>query len=203
MKGTIELIIGGMFSGKTTELFRRVKRYNMAGENAVIFRFSGDTRYTRENLASSHDLEQMAAIPVTLLWDAAGYAEKADVIAIDEGQFIPDLLTFAEHMANAGKRVIIAALDGDYQRQPFANSAIPALLCKAESVTKLNAICFCCKRDAAFTRRIDTTIVEQQDIGGADKYVASCRSCFEVPLTREIMDHYSANRRRLELLQSK
>ena len=103
------------------------------------------------------------------------------VIAIDEGQFFEDLLPFADELANEGKVVVIAALDGDFQRQPFGQ--VPALVPRCERVDKLSAICAYCSRPASFTQRL-TAETETVSIGGADKYVAVCRrhwmrgSCF-------------------------
>ena len=100
-----------------------------------------------------------------------------DVIGIDEGQFFPDIVSFCERMANQGKIVIVAALDGTFLREGFGN--VLNLLPVAEQVTKLNAICHHCMRDAAFTKRIGTE-KEIELIGGSDKYVAVCRACYSL-----------------------
>jgi len=105
-------------------------------------------------------------------------AMSADVIGVDEGQFFDDICIFAEHFANMGKTVIISALDGTYQRKPFGK--IPYLVCLAEEVVKLQAVCQCGK-DAAFTKRISDD-TEEEVIGGQDKYVACCRTCFDSAL---------------------
>jgi thymidine kinase len=104
-----------------------------------------------------------------------GVVQAYDVVGIDEGQFFPDLLHFVELWANLGKIVIVAALDGTFQRKPFGN--VLSLVPLAESVTKLNSVCMMCYADAPFTRRL-TSETEVEVIGGADKYIAVCRACF-------------------------
>jgi thymidine kinase len=101
-----------------------------------------------------------------------------DVLGIDEGQFFVDIVPFAENMANRGKIVVIAALDGTFQRKPFGT--ILDLIPLAEKVTKLSAICMLCSKDASFSKRIGEE-KQLQVIGGADKYLALCRSCFFLP----------------------
>jgi len=102
------------------------------------------------------------------------------VIGIDEGQFFPDIVNFCEKMANDGKTVIVAALDGTFQRKAFGE--VLQLIPMAESVTKLNAVCMVCYKDAAFTKRLGTE-TQVQLIGGSDMYISVCRTCFHKPMS--------------------
>jgi thymidine kinase len=159
-----------MFSGKTTELIRRMKRYQVANKSCLVFKYSGDTRY--DNLAlSTHDQQKLPAISASILSKYADIAMKYDVIGIDEGQFVSlfshfnlpwngdwkkfqfaDTVDFCEKLADLGKVVVVAALDGTYQRQGFGN--ILQLVPLAESVEKLNAVCMMCFESASYTKRI-------------------------------------------------
>uniref|UniRef100_A0A9L0JV09 Thymidine kinase n=1 Tax=Equus asinus TaxID=9793 RepID=A0A9L0JV09_EQUAS len=125
-------------------------------------------------------MNTMEALPACQLRDAAQEALGVAVIGIDEGQFFPDIVEFSEAMANAGKTVIVAALDGTFQRKAFG--AILNLVPLAESVVKLTAVCMECFREAAYTKRLGTE-KEVEVIGGADKYHSVCRLCyFKKPL---------------------
>lgn len=117
----------------------------------------------------------MEAVPAACLEDVRSLALKACVIGIDEGQFFPDTVEFCEEMANLGKTVIVAALDGTFQRKAFGN--ILNLVPLAESVVKLHAVCMQCYKEAAYTKRIGAE-KELEVIGGADKYQAVCRRCY-------------------------
>jgi thymidine kinase len=173
--GWIELIVGPMFSGKSTELLRRIRRCNVVGRKALVIKYAKDTRYSKDKLAT-HDQQLWDAVAVGNLADVDSRTTDAyDVIGIDEGQFFPDIVPFCENAANAGKTVIVAALDGTFQRLPFGH--ILELIPKAESVTKLTAVCMICRKEAAFSKRISAeTAVEV--IGGSDKYIAACRHCY-------------------------
>lgn len=173
---SIQLIVGPMFSGKTTELMRRVKRHEAAQRRCVIIKHCADTRYSK-NCVATHDRQTLAAWSCAKLNDVAHEVLRYDVVGVDEGQFFPDLISFCEFLANQNKIVIVAALDGTFQRKPFGQ--VLELIPMAEKVEKLNSICMHCCADAAFTKRItsDTPTVEI-DIGGADKYAAVCRKCF-------------------------
>lgn len=174
MQGEIQLILGPMFSGKTTELFRRVKRYTIAEKSCLVVKYHRDTRYSAD-AASTHDKQTYEAVSAEKLWDVSYSLSDYDVIGIDEGQFFPDLLEFCEFAANEGKIVIVAALDGTFQRKAFG--PVLDLVPLAESVTKLTAVCMVCFQDAHFTKRIGSE-TEIEVIGGADKYIAVCRKCF-------------------------
>lgn len=172
---SIELIIGPMFSGKTSELFRRLNRAKYTGNRTILFKYTHDTRYSTLSRAVSHDLIEVEAVPIS---DFGALVElpDADVIGIDEGQFIRGLPLFVMAAADAGKRVIVSALDSDFRMMPWKN--IRSLIPVSERIDKIHAVCFKCKRDASFTKRLDTSNDVVEDIGGADKYVASCRACF-------------------------
>lgn len=172
--GQIQLILGPMFSGKTTELLRRITRYTFAKRSCFLIKYNKDTRYSEDSMAT-HDRQLWTARAASTLEELRSQAKKSEVIGIDEGQFFPDLVEFCESMANGGKIVIIAALDGTFQRKPFVH--VLELVPLAESVTKLNAVCMTCFKDAPFTRRLGTE-TEVELIGGCEKYVAVCRSCY-------------------------
>ena len=178
--GRIELITGPMFSGKSTELLRRLSRFQAAKVPLVLLKFSGDDRYSTTEV-QTHDRNAMSALAVSQLSEALHATTDVRVVGIDEGQFFEDLLPFAERLANEGKVVLIAALDGTFQRQPFGQIAEMFPLC--ERVDKLSAICAVCSRPASFTKRLSAE-KELVSIGGADKYVAVCRRCFfDTPAT--------------------
>eukprot|EP01095_Lingulamoeba_sp_RSL-Kostka_P012953 TRINITY_DN5233_c0_g1_i1.p1 TRINITY_DN5233_c0_g1~~TRINITY_DN5233_c0_g1_i1.p1 ORF type:complete len:271 (+),score=88.41 TRINITY_DN5233_c0_g1_i1:60-815(+) len=174
-EGYLQLIFGPMFSGKTTELLRRVKRYKLAQKNCIIIKYRADMRYGTETQASTHDRIKVAATPCSRLEEVKEIAEEYEVIGIDEGQFFPDIVEFCSYWSNLGKICIVAALDGTYQRKPFGR--VIELISMAESVKKLSAVCVKCNKDAYFTKRT-TNEVEVEVIGGVDKYIPLCRSCY-------------------------
>ncbi|KAK9805146.1 hypothetical protein WJX72_001854 [[Myrmecia] bisecta] len=181
--GSIELIIGPMFSGKSTELVRRVRRHKAAGRLCLLVNSRRDNRYSEGQAVVTHDKTELTATSIDCLAEVQNAAWQYSVIAVDEGQFMPDLVEFAELWANEGKTVIIAALDATFQRLPFKQ--VVELIPRAEEVSKLKAICHNCRKEAAFTKRIapetDVTLV-----GGADKYVAACRNCHSNTSTSSI-----------------
>ena len=167
-----------MFSGKSTELIRRLKRLQIANYQCLIVKYANDTRYDQESIAT-HDRQTLKAVSVAKLNDLKVNLDDFDVIGIDEGQFFPDILEFSETMANAGKSVIVAALDGTFQRKPF--ESVLQLVPLAEHVVKLNAVCMVCFGEGSYTKRTSTD-QEVEVIGGADKYMAVCRSCYFAPV---------------------
>ncbi|XP_040001402.1 thymidine kinase, cytosolic [Xiphias gladius] len=173
-RGQIQVIFGPMFSGKSTELMRRVRRFQIAQYNCLVIKYVKDARYSETGMAT-HDRYTMDAVPANSLGEVRSLALKACVIGIDEGQFFPDTVQFCEEMANLGKTIIVAALDGTFQRKPFGN--ILNLVPLAESVVKLNAVCMQCYKEAAYTKRIGEE-KEVEVIGGAEKYQAVCRKCY-------------------------
>lgn len=181
--GKIHMVIGPMFSGKTTEMFRLINRYQYSGKSSIVIRYENDTRYEqkgkRKILASSHDFKQMEALAVKdlLKIDKLILGDK-DVIGIDEAQFMLHLEEFCEEMTRLNKIIIISALDSDFKRNAFPN--IVNLIPKAETVEKLQAVCVLCAFDASFTRKIagETGGQTIEDIGGAEKYISVCRPCY-------------------------
>lgn len=159
-----------MGSGKTTELFRRLRRAELAEQETILYKYSKDTRYG--TLASSHDNIQKSAISVSRLEEDAIIPNS--VIGIDEGQFIENLVPFCEAAANQGCTVIVAALDSDYKREAFPR--IASLFPKCEKIDKLHAVCFQCKGEASFTKKTSGELIVE-DIGGFEKYQAVCRKC--------------------------
>ncbi|XP_003464926.2 thymidine kinase, cytosolic [Cavia porcellus] len=173
-RGQIQVILGPMFSGKSTELMRRVRRFQIAQYKCLVIKYAKDTRYSSS--FSTHDRNTMEALPACLLRDTTQEALGVAVIGIDEGQFFPDIVDFCEAMANSGKTVIVAALDGTFQRKAFGS--ILNLVPLAESVVKLTAVCMECFRgEAAYTKRLGQE-KEVEVIGGADKYHSVCRLCY-------------------------
>ncbi|XP_034045047.1 thymidine kinase, cytosolic [Thalassophryne amazonica] len=173
-RGQIQVIFGPMFSGKSTELMRRVRRFQLAQYNCLLVKYAKDTRYSESGVAT-HDRTMMDAVAASCLTDVRPLALHACVIGIDEGQFFPDTVEFCEEMANLGKTVIVAALDGTFQRKAFGN--ILNLVPLAESVVKLHAVCMQCYKEAAYTKRLGAE-KEVEVIGGVDKYQAVCRKCY-------------------------
>lgn len=173
-----------MFAGKTSELLRRLRRYQYAQKECILIKYINDVRYSQDAI-STHDLVQEKALPTDRLERVAHLVQDYHVIGIDEGQFFPDLVEFCEAAANGGKIVIVSALDGTFQRKPFGN--VLSLIPMAESVVKLKAVCMVCGKDAAFSKRI----VDDQEtelIGGSDMYIAVCRKCFmtrNTPFTKK------------------
>lgn len=176
--GWIEVICGCMFSGKTEELIRRLRRAQIAKQTVAIFKPRIDTRYSADHIVS-HSEQSLQSIVVDSLDEIVDKSKTAQVIGIDEAQFFPtELVAVCEHLANQGKRVIVAGLDQDYRGKPF--EPIPQLLAVAEYITKTLAICVICGNPADRTQRI-TTHQERVVVGAKDIYEARCRSCFQPP----------------------
>ena len=172
--GSIQLITGPMFSGKTTELLRVMKRYELAKMKVATVKYEGDNRYSSTQI-STHDGRTRDALTSSSQLDTVVEGLKEyDVIGIDEGQFFKDIVNICEELANSGCKVIVAALDGTFERKPFGH--IHELMSRCEKVKKLSAICEYCHGDAAFTLRV-TNEEAIEVIGGADKYRAVCRKC--------------------------
>lgn len=175
--GWIEVIVGCMFSGKTEELLKQVRRAKIARQKVQTFKPRIDSRYS-ENDVASHDQNKMAAFPVA---DAREIFKLIDgatsVVAIDEGQFLgDDLIELASTLADSGKRVIIAGLDTDWRGRPFG--PMPHLMAIAEVVRKQHAICRTCGAPASRTQRL---VLAQDDIlvGSTEAYEARCRRHFD------------------------
>ncbi|CAG5128896.1 unnamed protein product [Candidula unifasciata] len=175
--GQIQIIFGPMFSGKTTELMRRLKRYQIANYGCLVIKYAKDIRYDFTGIAT-HDRQVLPAVSCETLTDLMPEALKHDVIGIDEGQFFPDIVSFCDQLANHGKVVIVAALDGTFQKKGFGD--ILNLVPLAEHVMKLTAVCLKCYKEASFTKRKGSE-TQIEVIGGTDKYIAVCRQCFNSP----------------------
>ena len=175
-KGEIQVIYGPMFSGKSTELLRRIRRFKVRDDSCLLLK-TKDKRYMEdEQKVVTHDqCNFLEAISCDNLLEKTQEASNFDVIGIDEGQFFGDIIQFCEMMANLGKIIIVACLDSDFRREPFGN--ICQLIAKAEKVTKLSSICHYCKEDAAFSARL-TAETAIKVIGGRDKYRPVCRTCY-------------------------
>ncbi|RHX97999.1 hypothetical protein DYB36_002186 [Aphanomyces astaci] len=159
LQGELQLIIGPMFSGKSTELIRRMRRYQHAQLKCMVVKSKIDDRYTNDSLVSTHDRQMMKANPLTRLEDMGDEFMKYDVIGIDEGQFFTDLHSFCDDAANRGKIVIVAALDGTFERKPFQH--VCDLIPRAESVTKLSAVCAICGSDAGILTRWNVDFAQE------------------------------------------
>lgn len=176
--GWIEVITGCMFSGKTEELIRRLRRAKIAKQKVVIFKPIIDTRYS-SNAIVSHSEQSLPSILIKDVNEILDLVEDAQVIGIDEAQFFSnDLINVCNKLADEGKRVIVAGLDMDYKGIPF--EPIPQLLSIAEYITKSLAICVVCGNPADRTQR-KTSSSERVVVGAADVYEARCRKCHYIP----------------------
>jgi thymidine kinase len=176
--GWIEVIVGCMFSGKTEELIRRIRRAEIAKQNVAIFKPGIDTRYSTDHIVSHSDAKLRSTV-VNTSAEIVALAHNAQVVGIDEGQFFDmGIVEVAEKLANEGKRVIVAGLDQDYRGKPF--EPMPQLLAVAEYITKTLAICVVCGNPADRTQRTSTAS-DRVLVGAKDSYEARCRSCFEPP----------------------
>jgi len=174
-QGWIEVITGSMFSGKTEELLRRLKRAKIARQNVEIFKPAIDRRYSDENVVS-HDENSIRATPVDSSGNILLLAGDIDVVGIDEAQFFDEgLVEICNILANQGIRVIVAGLDMNYRGEPFG--PMPALMATAEYVTKVNAVCVRCGELANYTYRLSDSgkLVE---LGASESYSALCRACY-------------------------
>ena len=173
--GWIEVICGSMFSGKTEELIRRLKRAQIARQRVEIFKPAIDQRYSEAEVVS-HDENTIPSTPVDAAAQILLLSGDADVIGIDEAQFFDaDLVDVTQQLARSGKRVLVAGLDQDYRGQPF--EPIPQLMAVAEYVTKLHAICVVCGAPANHSQRIvasDSRLL----LGATEAYEPRCRRHF-------------------------
>lgn len=183
--GGVEVITGSMFSGKTDELIRRLRRARIAHQEVQVFKPSLDTRF-KEDKVMSHAGSEFEATPVVSADDILLHLdEDTTVVAVDEAQFFDDDLTaVVRSLADRGLRVLVAGLDMDFRGEPFG--PMPALLAQAEQVHKLHAICMVCGGDASRTQRlIDGEPARYDDpvvvVGASELYEARCRQHHEVP----------------------
>src|SRR5687767_6445472 len=174
-RGFIEVICGSMFSGKTEELIRRLKRVRIANLKVEIFKPRMDTRYDPMNIVS-HDENIIVSTPVENSQAILFYVGGVDVVGIDEAQFFDDQLPeVCDQLALKGIRVIVAGLDMDFTGKPFGQ--MPFLLAKADFITKLHAICVQCGHIANYSYR-KSTINAQVVLGEKEMYEPRCRKCF-------------------------
>jgi thymidine kinase len=191
--GWIEVICGPMFSGKSEELIRRLRRASIARKRVQVFKPEIDTRYSDDHIVSHGDLRMKSEV----VKDATGILAlmdwRTEVVGIDEANFMGEgLIDVSARLADSGKQVIIAGLDTDFMGRPFA--PVPELLALAESITKTLAICMRCGNPAKHTQRLagsDALIV----VGAAGLYEARCRRCFEPGIPKqEVMQFVLARR---------
>lgn len=180
--GWIEVVCGGMFSGKTEELIRRARRAHIAGQNVVIVKPSLDNRYSESEVVS-HNETTLPGLTVNTADQIILLTSSAKVVCIDEAQFFDDrIVDVVNTLANDGKRVIVAGLDMDFEGRPF--EPMPRLLAIAEYVTKLHAICAESGMMASFSQRV----VENEDqvlVGEKDAYEPRARHCFRPPVDKK------------------
>lgn len=174
-RGWIEVICGSMFSGKTEELIRRLKRASIANLSTEIFKPAVDVRYDEKNIVS-HDENTIPSTPLNHAQKILLLAQDVDVVGIDEAQFFDNgIVEVCEQLALRGARVIVAGLDMDYQAQPFG--PMPKLLAIADYITKLHAICVVCGNIANYSYRISPENA-QVVLGEKNKYEPRCRHCY-------------------------
>ncbi|MCZ8372541.1 thymidine kinase [Phocaeicola sp. KGMB11183] len=181
-RGRIEVICGSMFSGKTEELIRRLKRATFAKQKVEIFKPAIDTRYS-EQAVVSHDNNSIQSTPVDSSASILLFSSEIDVVGIDEAQFFDDgLINVCNELANRGIRVIIAGLDMDFKGIPFG--PIPALCAIADEVTKVHAICVKCGNLAYVSHR---TVANEKRVllGEKQEYEPLCRCCYQQALQKE------------------
>ena len=172
--GKIELILGPMFSGKSTRLIETIRKCVYKNKKTIMIKFIGDQRYSKKSELVTHDLIKYDSINCKNLSDSFDTLKDYDIIGIDEGQFFPDLVEISEKLAHLNKTVIIAALNGDFRMEPFP--VIAKIIPKADKIKLLKAYCFNCHRDAKFSLRI----VQNNDtvlIGAGEAYKPACREC--------------------------
>src|ERR1051326_239204 len=174
--GWIEVIAGSMFSGKSEELIRRLRRAKIARQKVQVFKPKIDVRYSHDHIVSHSEMRHESSTVETAAELLSKVEKETEVVGIDEGQFFDnDLVDVANRLAARGVRVIIAGLDQDYTGKPF--EPMPQLLAVAEYITKTHAICVRCGQPANYSQR--TIEVEGQVVVGAsDTYEARCRRCF-------------------------
>ena len=173
-EGKIVLILGPMFSGKSTRLIEVIRKYTYKAKKTIMVKFYADQRYSDKSEVVTHDLIKYDSIDCKNLRDSMETLKKYDVIGIDEGQFFPDLVEVCEELASLKKTVIIAALNGDFRMEPFP--VISKIISKADKIKLLKAYCFNCHKDARFSLRIvqsNETVL----IGAGEAYKPACREC--------------------------
>ncbi|MEP7266964.1 MAG: thymidine kinase [Saprospiraceae bacterium] len=175
--GWVEVICGSMFSGKTEELIRRIKRVKIANQKVIIFKPTKDVRYDEKQVIS-HDQNMIDSLPIHSSREILRHCGGMDVVGIDEAQFFDmELTDVVQQVALRGIRVIVAGLDMDYLSRPFG--PIPNLLATAEYITKVHAICPHCGNLATHSYRL-TDETDTVVLGEKDKYEPRCRTCYHM-----------------------
>ena len=181
--GWIEVICGPMFSGKSEELIRRLRRAMIARKRVQVFKPAIDTRYSNDEIVSHADVRMKSEVVGNVQEVLTRLDWRTEVVGFDEANFLgPDLVDLSNQLADSGKQVLIAGLDTDFMGRPFP--PIPELLALAESITKTLAICMRCGNPAQHTQRL----VESEDlivVGAAGMYEARCRRCFEAGIPKQ------------------
>ncbi len=173
-EGKIELILGPMFSGKSTRLIELMRKYVYKAKKTIMVKYYADQRYSEKSEVVTHDLIKYDSINCKLLRNSFDTLKQYDVIGIDEGQFFADLVEVCEELALMGKIVLIAALNGDFRMEPFP--VIQRIISKSDKIKLLKAYCFHCQKDAKFSLRIvqsNETVL----IGAGEAYKPACREC--------------------------
>ena len=174
--GWIEVIAGSMFSGKSEELIRRLRRARIARQKVQVFKPKIDVRYSHDHIVSHSEMRHESSTVETAAELLSKVEKETEVVGIDEGQFFDnELVDVANRLAERGVRVIIAGLDQDYTGKPF--EPMPQLLAVAEYITKTHAICVRCGQPANYSQRT-IEIEGQVVVGAAEAYEARCRRCF-------------------------
>lgn len=173
-EGKIELILGPMFSGKSTRLIEQMRKYVYKAKKTIMVKYYADQRYSEKSEVVTHDLIKYDSINCKLLHNSFDTLKQYDVIGIDEGQFFADLVEVCEELALMGKIILIAALNGDFRMEPFP--VIQRIISKSDKIKLLKAYCFNCHKDAKFSLRIvqsNETVL----IGAGEAYKPACREC--------------------------
>ncbi len=178
--GWIEIICGPMFSGKSEELIKRLRRAQIAKRRVQIFKHGIDVRYDATSIVS-HSQMSLPGVAISDVNEILQLVDdRTELVAIDEAQFFSeDIVSVTNKLANQGKRIIVAGLDLDYKGNPFG--PMPKLMCAAEYVSKQLAVCMSCGDPANFTQRL-TSDTEQVVVGALETYEARCRLHFEPPM---------------------
>jgi thymidine kinase len=173
--GKIKLILGPMFSGKSTRLVETVRKYTYKNKKTVLVNFIDDKRYSENSQIVTHDLNKYDSLSCKMLGEIYDVIKNYDVIGIDEGQFYSDVVNISEKLAYNGKIVIIAALSGNFKMEPF--ETVSKLISKADKIKLMKAYCFYCQKTAGFSLR---TVCSDQEIliGAGEAYRPVCKKCY-------------------------
>ncbi|MFB6466250.1 thymidine kinase [Cytobacillus sp. Hz8] len=197
--GWVEVICGSMFSGKSEELIRRVRRAQFAKQKIVVFKPKIDNRYSEDSVVS-HNGTSFIAIPISRSTEIFQHIDSdIDVVAIDEVQFFdPEIVKVIQHLADSGHRVIAAGLDQDFRGEPFEQ--MPAIMAIAELVTKLQAVCAVCGSPSSRTQRLINGQPASYDdpiilVGASESYEPRCRHHHVVLKSPNVMENSTASKR--------